>query len=64
MNTTSLIARAVRGLSLLALVAPMAFAPGVAAAREGAGSIGHGIKCYNWFNPVTQQWQRVCYKGV
>ncbi|MEY4138172.1 MAG: hypothetical protein RLZZ371_354 [Pseudomonadota bacterium] len=43
------------------------FAPLNASAREGAQSIGHGIKCYTAYlqnADGTYSWQRVCYKGV
>lgn len=49
------------------LTAVAALAPVTASAREGAQSVGKGIKCYT--AAVVQadgsvKYQRVCYKGV
>ena len=49
------------------LVALGALAPSVAQAREGAQSVGGGIKCYTAAvlqADGTYKIQRVCYKGV
>jgi hypothetical protein len=60
----SLTSRALVSATLLALVA---LAPSGAMAREGAQSVGQGMKCYT---AAVQQangtvtYQRVCYKGV
>jgi hypothetical protein len=43
------------------------FAPLTASAREGAQSVGGGLKCYTAYlqnADGTFSWQRVCYKGV
>ena len=64
---TSLRTRSIALASTVALTAAALFTPMAATAREGAGSIGKGIKCYNVVTTdangkvkVTQ----VCYKGV
>jgi len=44
-----------------------ALAPAVAQAREGAQSVGQGIKCYTGSvlqADGTYKLQRICYKGV
>lgn len=49
------------------LTALAALAPVTAAAREGATSVGHGIKCYTAAvlqADGTVKYQRICYKGV
>ena len=57
-------------LSLIAAFAVAAlstFAPLTASAREGARSVGHGLKCYTAYiqnDDGTYSWQQVCYKGV
>ena len=59
-NSSSLIAASL--LTALAMMAPV-----TAAAREGAQSVGNGIKCYTAAFPQadgTVKYQRVCYKGV
>lgn len=61
-KSKTLIARATVGLALCSLLGTLAPLP--AAAREGGTSIGHGIKCYTWYNPVTKAYERVCRKGV
>lgn len=54
-------------LPVLATLAVGVLSPSLALAREGAQSVGHGIKCYtaavtNADGTVT--YTRVCYKGV
>jgi uncharacterized membrane protein len=59
-TTTSLIAATL-------LTALAAMAPVTATAREGAQSVGKGIKCYTAAVPQadgTVKYQRICYKGV
>ncbi len=54
-------------LMLTSTVLMATLAPVVASAREGAQSIGHGIKCYTAAIPQadgTVKYQRICYKGV
>lgn len=49
------------------LAAVTTFAPVTASAREGAQSIGGGIKCYTAYTQNadgTYSWKRICYKGV
>jgi len=49
------------------LTALAALAPVTASAREGAQSVGQGIKCYTAAvvqADGTVKYQRVCYKGV
>lgn len=49
------------------IVALGALAPSVAQAREGAQSVGGGIKCYTGSvlqADGTYKLQRICYKGV
>jgi uncharacterized membrane protein len=60
LTSTSLIAASL--LTALAILAPV-----TAAAREGAQSVGNGIKCYTAAVPQadgTVKYQRICYKGV
>jgi len=50
-----------------ALTAMAALAPVTASAREGAQSVGGGIKCYTAAVAQadgTVKIQRVCYKGI
>lgn len=57
--------RALLAISLLASLATMA--PTVASAREGAQSVGNGIKCYTGLVLQANGLYtigRVCYKGV
>ena len=45
----------------------LAFAPITASAREGARSVGNGIKCYTAYTQNadgTYSWKQICYKGV
>ncbi len=59
--------RAAISLVLTSTVLVAALAPVVASAREGAQSIGHGIKCYTAAvlqADGTVKYQRICYKGV
>lgn len=54
-------------LFALVLTALAALAPMTASAREGAQSIGGGIKCYTAAvvqADGTVSYQRICYKGV
>lgn len=49
------------------IIAMVSLAPVTASAREGAQSVGQGMKCYT--AAVTQadgtvKYERVCYKGV
>jgi uncharacterized membrane protein len=49
------------------LTALAVLAPATASAREGATSVGGGIKCYTAAvvqADGTVKYQRVCYKGV
>jgi hypothetical protein len=52
---------------LVAAVFTAAIVPSVSMAREGAPSVGHGIKCYT---TAVQQpngtvtYQQVCYKAI
>ena len=58
--STSLIAATL--LTALSILAPV-----TASAREGAQSVGGGIKCYTAAvvqADGTVKYQRVCYKGV
>lgn len=48
----------------LGIAVPALLSPSIAYAREGAPSVGHGIKCSTRFDPVTNSWYRYCYKGV
>lgn len=61
-------ASSIRSLLAISLVATMTImAPGVASAREGAQSVGNGIKCYTGLvlqPDGTYTVGRVCYKGV
>ena len=61
----SLISRVLVASAVVACVA--ALLPSVAQAREGAQSIGGGIKCYTGLvlqADGTYKVGRVCYKGV
>jgi hypothetical protein len=54
-------------LPVAAALALAALAPSLAFAREGAQSVGHGIKCYTAAvtgADGTVTYTRVCYKGV
>lgn len=49
------------------LTAMVALAPATASARDGARSVGGGIKCYTAAvvqADGTVKYQQVCYKGV
>jgi hypothetical protein len=62
---TSLLSRI--GVVGIALAAVAAFLPTVASAREGAQSVGNGIKCYTGLvlqADGSYKIGRVCYKGV
>jgi hypothetical protein len=48
----------------LSIALPALLSPSLAFAREGAGSVGHGIKCSTRFDPVSNTWYQYCYKGV
>jgi len=53
--------------TLIAVVLTAGLSPLSAAAREGAQSVGQGVKCYTAAVPQpngTVQYQRICYKGV
>lgn len=53
--------------TLFAVVLMAAMSPLSVSAREGAQSVGQGIKCYTAavLQPDgTVKYQRVCYKGV
>jgi hypothetical protein len=57
--------RALVAATFIACVATLA--PGMAQAREGAQSVGQGIKCYTGSvlqADGTYKLQRICYKGV
>ena len=63
MRKTSILAL----LATFAIASLSAFAPITATAREGAASVGGGVKCYTAYlqnADGTYSWQRVCYKGV
>jgi uncharacterized membrane protein len=54
-------------LAAALLTALATMAPVTASAREGAQSVGQGIKCYTAAvvqADGTVKYQRVCYKGV
>ncbi len=54
-------------LAATLLTALATLAPVTASAREGAQSVGQGIKCYTAAvvqADGTVKYQRVCYKGV
>jgi uncharacterized membrane protein len=54
-------------LAAALLTALATLAPVTASAREGAQSVGQGIKCYTAAvvqADGTVKYQRVCYKGV
>lgn len=54
-------------ITLIAVALTAALLPLSASAREGAQSIGGGIKCYTAAvlqADGTVKYQRVCYKGV
>jgi hypothetical protein len=62
---TSLLSRV--GVVGLVLAAAAAMAPTLASAREGAQSVGGGLKCYTGLvlqADGTYKLGRVCYKGV
>ncbi len=53
--------------TLIAVVLMAALSPLSVSAREGAQSVGQGLKCYTAAIPQangTVKYQRVCYKGV
>jgi len=61
----SIASRTLTAAAVIACVAAMA--PTVAQAREGAQSVGQGIKCYTGTvlqADGTYKVQRICYKGV
>jgi hypothetical protein len=61
----SIDSRALAAVAVIACVA--ALAPTLAQAREGAQSVGQGIKCYTGTvlqADGTYKVQRICYKGV
>jgi hypothetical protein len=61
----SIASRALTAAAFIACVA--ALAPNLAQAREGAQSVGQGIKCYTGTvlqADGTYKVQRICYKGV
>lgn len=56
-----------RSVLVAAAFGSLTLLPNVAAAREGAQSVGKGIKCYTAAVQQadgTVKYQRVCYKGV
>lgn len=64
MRTTT-ISRAL--LALACVVSILGLAPVTASAREGARSVGGGIKCYTAYLQQADgsyKYTQVCYKGV
>jgi len=54
-------------LALISVVLLAALAPASASAREGAQSVGQGLKCYTAAvlqANGTVKYERICYKGV
>ena len=61
----SLTARALLATPLITVVG--ALAPATAMAREGAQSVGKGLKCYTMAVKQpdgTITYERICYKGI